>query len=334
MPPKKYNPNNESVPTVSVNNTIDLFNDFEAKKRYFEETIVKLKNFSPVPVSPARELRHSPRLNTPSSSNITSSPNHSDVSLLVQQVNYLFETNLQLINIINDLKNKYEILEKKTDSLSSESLNFKGNIEQINKDLQNKISINDDIPGIGRASSENASFKLTLPNTDFKYIENKLARLEQYEANKYIVCQGVKINELIDKATNNNENIKDTFKNHFSSILDRESRPLLDEIVSAKVYGKDKKILKLELSQKIMKGKVISVLKRSRPNGLYISEFLVPIRLKLFHDVRIFAKTIPDKVESVFTRNGFTYYKNKMSGEVNIIENDESFSLMKAKLTA
>ena len=49
MPPKKSN-SNESVPTVSVSNTLDLINDFEAKKKYFEEIIVKLKNFSPIPI--------------------------------------------------------------------------------------------------------------------------------------------------------------------------------------------------------------------------------------------------------------------------------------------
>ena len=142
MPPKKSN-SNESVPTVSVSNTLDLISDFEAKKKYFEETIVKLKNFSPIPISPAREQRHSPRLHTPNSTNLSStSQNYPDVSVLIQQINYLFETNLQLINLVNDLKSKYEILEIKTNSLSTESLNFKENIEQVNKDLQTKVSIN------------------------------------------------------------------------------------------------------------------------------------------------------------------------------------------------
>ena len=182
--------------------------------------------------------------------------------------------------------------------------------------------------------SEIESTTSSLKILNIKHIENKLAKLEQYEANKYIVCQGNKVDELINKAKNNNENIKDTLKDNFLSIIDREYLPLLDEILSVKVYGRERKILKLELSQKIKKGTIISAIKRQRPNGLYVSEFLVPAKLKLFHEVRLFAKTIPETIESVFTKNGLTYYKNKVSRQIGIVENNESFFLMKTKLTA
>ena len=60
-------------------------------------------------------------------------------------MNYLFETNMQLINIVNDLKNKYEELETKINSLLNENQDFKQSFDQVNKDLQSKVSINEDI---------------------------------------------------------------------------------------------------------------------------------------------------------------------------------------------
>ena len=48
-------------------------------------------------------------------------------------MNYLFQTNIQHINIVNDLKNKFETLKTKTDSLLDEDKDFKQSFDQINK---------------------------------------------------------------------------------------------------------------------------------------------------------------------------------------------------------
>ena len=329
MPPKKSNSNNQITPTISINNTLDLLNDFESKKKYFEESIAKLKNFSPCPISPSSENRQSPRLHTPTSiNNISPCSNQPDFSVIIHQMNYLFETNIKLINIVNDLKNKCENIESKTESLSNENFNFQSSIDKINKDLESKISVDDEQQFTSHVAPENNNDVI-----NFKNIEDKLAKLEQYEANKYIVCQGNKVDELIN-TSRDNVDIKEVIKNHFASVLDPESVTVLDEIISVRIYGRDKKFLKLELSSKIKKSLIISTLKRKRPNGLYISEFLVPARLKLFHEVRIFSKTIPEKIERVFTRNGVIYYKNKVTGRIHIIDNEVSFYRLKDEIAA
>lgn len=329
MPPKKSNSDNQNIPAISINNTLDLLNDFESKKKYFEESIAKLNSFNPSSVSPSRENRQSPRLHTPTSVNNISSPssNQPDFSVIIHQMNYLFETNIKLIGIVNDLRNKFDIVESKTETLACENLNFQSSINKINKDLESKISAGDE-QDTSRITSETNNTVI-----NFKNIENKLEKLEQYEANKYIVCQGTKVEELMN-ASKDNLNIKEVLKDHFASILDPESVPVLDEIITVKIYGRDKKILKLELSNNIKKNLIISTLKRKRPSGLYISEFLIPAKLKLFHQVRLFSKTIPEKIERVFTRNGVIYYKNKMTGQIHIIDNEISFQRLKNEIAA
>ena len=167
-------------------------------------------------------------------------------------MNYLFETNMQLINIVNDLKNKYEELETKTNSLLNENQDFKESFDQVNKDLQSKVSINEDIHNLCHSKSEIAY--TTIPNNDITYLENKLVKLEQCEANKYIVFQGNKVDELIAKSrSDKGENIDDVLKSYLTFLLYPDSTPILEEILSVKTYGRDRKILKVELSQKIKK---------------------------------------------------------------------------------
>ena len=108
----------------------------------------------------------------------------------------------------------------------------------------------------------------------------------------------------------------------------------MEEILSVKTYGKDRKILKIELSQKIKKSIIITAVKRKRPDGLYILEFLVPARLKLFHEVRLFAKTVPEKIDRVFTRNGFIYYRHKTTGQINTVDSDKGILKLKDELAA
>ena len=75
-------------------------------------------------------------------------------------------------------------------------------------------------------------------------------------------------------------------------------------------------------------------MKGKRPDGLYISEFLVPARLKLFHEVRLFAKTVPEKIDRVFTLNVFIYYRHKTTGQINAVDSDKDILKLKDELTA
>ena len=66
----------------------------------------------------------------------------------------------------------------------------------MNKNLQSKVSINEDIHNLCHSKSEIAY--TAIPN-NIKYIEKKLVKIKQCEANKYIVFQGNKVDKLIAK---------------------------------------------------------------------------------------------------------------------------------------
>ena len=60
-----------------------------------------------------------------------------------------------------------------------------------------------------------------------------------------------------------------------------------------------------------------------KPQGFYVSEFLTPSKLKLFHNLRNLKKQYPQKIKSVFTRSGsilYTLHSSNRVFQVNTIE--------------
>ena len=73
------------------------------------------------------------------------------------------------------------------------------------------------------------------------------------------------------------------------------------------------------MTNEYKKKQLIITLKRLQPDQIYVSEFLIQARLKLYHQLRVLAKSNKDKILRVFTRNGNIMYKNAITNEVKIV---------------
>ena len=320
---RKSNVNNI---TASIDATNNLLNDVQSKKKMFEETISKLINFNPTMTSPTTTNRQSPRLHVPSQATNTPNRLETDNTLVFNEISKLYDYNSQLISVINQLTSRCDELEKKADNLAMENESLKLSLGKVETDVKTVLRNEENKGNMGEdsvAQSDQIKQKL-----DVKEIENKIARLEQHEANKYVVFQGGKVDELIENSNINRKNICETIKEHLLSIVDRDDSNIIDEILTVKVLGKNTKILKVEISNKMRKSLFISTLKRRRPSGIYISEFLIPLRLKMFHDLRIFAKNI-QKIDRVFTRDGLVYFKDNERDKIFHVENEDSLVRIK-----
>ena len=55
---------------------------------------------------------------------------------------------------------------------------------------------------------------------------------------------------------------------------------------------------------------------------MFISEFLIQSRLKLYHQLRLHAKDNKDRIEQVFTKNGNNIlYKSAITKKISAISN-------------
>ena len=74
------------------------------------------------------------------------------------------------------------------------------------------------------------------------------------------------------------------------------------------IIGKHKKCVKISCPNSLSKLHLLKKTRARKPEGFYISEFLTPARLKLFHNLRNLKKQHPNKIKSVFTRGGNVSY--------------------------
>ena len=109
-----------------------------------------------------------------------------------------------------------------------------------------------------------------------------------------------------------------------SNILPENDKYLVNEISDVKVYGRDLKFIRIQMSNIGNKKELIINLKKLRPDNIYISEFLVQSKLKLYHQLRIHAKSNRNKILRIFTRNGNIMYIDAVDNEIKLVnsEND------------
>ena len=138
--------------------------------------------------------------------------------------------------------------------------------------------------------------------------------------------QGHKVNEIISQSEINTEDVKFKIKEYLASIFDQNDKYLIDDIGDVKIYGRNLKFLRLQLSSAINKKKFIIGIKTLRPDQIFVSEFLIQSRLKLFHQLRLFAKENKDKIEQVFTRNGNIFYKDAKTKQISFVSSSDDIS--------
>ena len=58
---------------------------------------------------------------------------------------------------------------------------------------------------------------------------------------------------------------------------------------------------------------------KKHSDEIYVSEYLIPAGMTLFHNLRVFAKVRRDKISSVFTKDRNIYLKNAITDKMPII---------------
>lgn len=295
-----------------IDATFELIDDYDKKKQFFEDTILKLKQFNP-PITPdAKTPRTSLRIKNQGNQ---SSSDQFDVSLIISQMQQLFDMNINLLSIVKDLNKKCHYLETKAFK-SVPDLSEK--IDKIQIDL-------DDLS----EKSQKVNSNMTENNENIRKNENvnelkfKVINLEQKAVNNHVIFQGEQIDKIVKESITQNEPVDKFLKEHLKSIVPRDELNIVDSIKSIKIYGRQLKFLRTELDGVNEKRNLLVCLKKIKPNGIYVSEFLVRDKLNLFHQARLFAKNNRDKIEQVFTRNGIILCKDTNTKEVRIINSVE-----------
>ena len=328
-----------------VNETMNLLHEFQTKKNHFEYNINRLKSFqSSVDKydknkSSVNFPRRSPRtatadnLSTPTaSSNVEDNPPRSPLpsskmnQLLTEQMQYLFDVSENLIETVknlqtymNSLKSDYIEVKENYILIKNENEDLRKQISDIKKSDSNKVTFD---------ASEDVTLAQSSPS-----LNHRIANLEQLAHNNDVILQGQKIHDIINNTSSNNSNLHDNTAISLTTLMPQNlTTNDLNNIKTTRIIGSTKKTLRLEISDKDTKIKLIRSIKSKRIDGLYASEYLVPYRRKLFHSARHLQKNHREKVKNVYTRDGIVYINEYSLDRSTPITTEQTLNTIRSRL--
>ena len=134
-------------------------------------------------------------------------------------------------------------------------------------------------------------------------LETRIDAIEQRENANFLLCSGSVIKDVI-------EGPSEVFKDNIISKI-KESLPELSdrEIVRVTPFGSKKSHVKVECASFKEKKKILILARQKKPTNLYFSELLTQYRSKMFYSLRSLKAKFPNKIKSVYTRDGNLFYK-------------------------
>lgn len=201
--------------------------------------------------------------------------------LLVDYLTKLNDFNKKLLHGINVLSNKYDMLVAKS---------------SINQAEASGPSVSPPAP-VSQQTNVTEEVKE-------KDLEVRVDAIEQKSVSHVLLCSGNMITEAIE---NHPESLRDTVVSSVCQALPEVANE--SDIVRVAVFGKKKKMVKIECSSERSKKKLISSARLVKPANIYFSEFLTPFRSKMFFSLRSLKKKYPSKISAVYTRDGTVFYK-------------------------
>ena len=134
-------------------------------------------------------------------------------------------------------------------------------------------------------------------------LEVRVDAIEQRENANILLCSGSVIKNAIEGPQ---ESLKDNIVARIKELIPEVDG---DEILRVVPFGNKKTHVKVECSSLKNKRKILTLVRQKKPVGLYFSEFLTQYRSKMFYSLRSLKVKFPNKIKSVYTRDGNLFYK-------------------------
>ena len=183
-------------------------------------------------------------------------------------------------NYLEKMSNKFDSMDQKLENLSAKLIEKDQEIERLTKksDIQEKR---------------------------IAEVELKLRNLEVKDREPYIVVSGDKIDTNVENWQQLTiDTLSDTIRIHPSRLN-----------CTASKLGKSNNAAVLKLKEPSMKGEIFSAVRRLKPRGLFINEYLTPDNAKLASDLRKLKREGNRNIFSVFSYRGLIYIKKTQNGE-------------------
>ena len=138
------------------------------------------------------------------------------------------------------------------------------------------------------------------------------------------MCRGTTVDDLINATSSRESPNLERLKGEICRIACGDDVTGIDITnMRVSVFGREKKCIKINCANSTSKLHLLKQTRARKPQGFYISEFLTPNKLKIFHNLRNLKKQHPQKIKSVFTRGGniiYTHHNSDRLFQVNCLD--------------
>ena len=145
-------------------------------------------------------------------------------------------------------------------------------------------------------------------------------RVEKIENNinsHLLLCRGPAVADKIADSTSNGVIDLEKIKAEICADVCGETVSKISvSALDISVYGKSKKLLKIECANTSVRSHLLEQARRRKPAGIYLAEFLSPDKIKLYHRLLELRKEFPRKVKAVYVRKGDIFCKTEPEGDV------------------
>ena len=140
-------------------------------------------------------------------------------------------------------------------------------------------------------------------------VNNRLERIEQNLNSNTLICRGPTVERLVtETATGESANLERLKGKVCEAVCGEEVTAIDVRDLQVSLYGREKKSIRVSCTNTATKIHLIRQARKKKPDGLYVNEFLTSSKWKLYKTLRQLKAQHPNKIKTVFTRNGNIFY--------------------------
>ena len=214
--------------------------------------------------------------------------------LVIECLNRLNSQNQKLFNRVSELDNLVKEQNKTIESLQTRSEPNSESVQAVN----------------GGSS----------PASDIELLTTVVKRVEKIEDNinsHLLICRGPAVTAKIAASTRNGTVDLERVKAEIcADVCEGTVSQISVSALGISIYGKSKKLLKIQCASINVRNHLLQQARSRKPTGIYITEFLSPDRIKLYHRLNDLKREFPRKVKAVYIRKGEVFCKTEPEGDV------------------
>ena len=143
-------------------------------------------------------------------------------------------------------------------------------------------------------------------------LSDRLEKVEQNLNSNVLICRGPGVTELISQVKTGSTVNYEGLKGNLCRAVCGENVTEIDiKNLQVSVFGREKKSVKIDCGNTFSKLHIVKQARQKKPRGIYVSEFLTKSKLSIFQNLRNLKKLHPEKISSVYTRDGNIFYRQE-----------------------